>query len=276
VAGGETALAEALATARAAAPLRRAAERRVTFDDLPALGPAGREVSRREIADMGVTIVTFANGATLTFKHTEFDHGVVEVRLRFGRGLGGLPADRPALAWAQNLVAPSGIADLDLDAMQRMLTGRRIGMGFSIDDDAFVLGSQTSAPDLSDELRLLATKLADPGWDPRLFARARQASLGGYDLQFASATARAGRELQAFLRHTRRHHRRPVPRLLRAVACRRAGPRDHRRRRQPRRRGGGDAADRRRAADARRSARRVRSGCDPAAGARSPAGDLHP
>jgi zinc protease len=200
VAGGETALAQALAAARAAAPLRRAAERRVTFDDLPALGPAGREVSRREIADMGVTIVTFANGATLTFKHTEFDHGVVEVRLRFGRGLAGLPADRPALAWAQNLVAPSGVADLDLEAMQRMLTGRRIGMGFSIDDDAFVLGSQTSAPDLPDELRLLATKLADPGWDPRLFARARQASLDGYDLQFASAAARAGRELQAFLR----------------------------------------------------------------------------
>lgn len=200
VAGGETALAQALAAARAAAPAQRTAVRAVSFDDLPRLGPPGREVSRREIADMGVTIVTFANGSTLTFKHTEFDHGVVEVRLRFGRGISGLSPDRPGLAWAQTLVAASGVADIDLEGLQRMLTGRRIGMGFTIDDDAFVLGSQTSAPDLPDELRLLATKLADPGWDPRLFTRSQNETLSSYDLQYASASARAGRELRGFLR----------------------------------------------------------------------------
>jgi len=200
VTGGTAALAQALAAARATAPAARVAARRVSFDDLPRLGAPGREVSRREIADMGVTIVTFANGATLTFKHTEFDHGVVEVRLRFGRGVSGLSPDRPGLGWAQTLVAASGVADIDLEGLQRMLTGRRIGMGFTIADDAFVLGSQTSAPDLPDELRLLATKLADPGWDPRLFARSQNSTLSGYDLQFASARARAARELRGFLR----------------------------------------------------------------------------
>ena len=95
------------------------------------------------------------------------------------------------------LVAPSGLAGLDLDGMERLLTGRRIGLAFSIDEDAFVLAGQTSAADLPDQLRLLATKLAHPRWDPALLARFRSSALDGYDLQFASASARAGRELGA-------------------------------------------------------------------------------
>ena len=75
--GGETALAEGLAAARAAAPAARTAERPVSFDDLPRLGRPGRVVSRRRIEDMDVTIVTFANGSTLTFKHTDYDRGSV-------------------------------------------------------------------------------------------------------------------------------------------------------------------------------------------------------
>ena len=96
--GGATALAEGLAAARAAAPATRAAERLVSFDDLPAPGRPGREVSRRVIADMGVTIVRFANGATLTHKRTEFDRGTVHVQLRFGHGIAGIAPERPRSA----------------------------------------------------------------------------------------------------------------------------------------------------------------------------------
>ena len=91
-------------------PPTRAAERRVSFDDLPPLGPPGREVSRQRIADMDVTIVRFANGSTLTFKQTDFEHGTVNVPLRFGHGMAGLPPDRKSLAWLGPLVAPSGVA----------------------------------------------------------------------------------------------------------------------------------------------------------------------
>ncbi|MGQ0661965.1 M16 family metallopeptidase [Sphingosinicella sp.] len=200
IAGGATALAEGLATARAAAPATRAAERRVSFDDLPALGRPGREVSRRTIADMGVTIVRFANGATLTHKRTEFDRSAVAVQLRFGRGIAGISPNGANYGWMSPLVAPSGLAGLDLDGMERLLTGRRIGMSFSIDEDAFVLGGQTSVADLPDQLRLLATKLVHPRWDPALLARFRSSALDGYDLQFASASARAGRELGSVIR----------------------------------------------------------------------------
>ena len=126
---------------------------------------------------MDVTIVRFANGSTLTFKRTEFERGSVQVRLRFGRGMAGLSPERPSLAWLSGLVAGSGLADLDLDGMERLLTGRRIGLAFAVDEDAFVLSGQTNDADLADQLRLLVTKLTHPRWDPALFARYRTAAV---------------------------------------------------------------------------------------------------
>ena len=198
--GGATALAEGLAAARAVAPAVRQAERSVSFDDLPPLGPPGREVSRRRIDDLDVTIVRFANGSTLTFKRTRFEEGEVNVRLRFGRGTAGLSPEQPSLGWMTPLVAPSGLAGLDLDGMERLLTGRRMLLAFGADEDAFVLSGTTNAADLGDQLRLLVTKLTHPRWDPTLFARFRAGALDNYQLQFASASARARRELSALVR----------------------------------------------------------------------------
>jgi zinc protease len=190
----------ALAAAEKAAPATRQADRNVTMEDLPPLGPPGKEVSRERIADMGVTIVRFANGSSLVFKQTDFDKGSVQVQLRFGEGLTGLSRDRPSLAWLGGLIGPSGLATLDLDAMERLLTGRRIGLSFAATEDAFVLGSSTNGTDLADQLRLLATKLAFPRWDAPLLARFKSAALEQYDLSFASASARAGREFAGFTR----------------------------------------------------------------------------
>jgi zinc protease len=200
VEGGETALAEGLAAARAAAPAIRAADRQVSFDALPPLGPPGREVSRERIDDLDVTIVRFANGSTLTFKPTRFERGSIHVRLRFGAGISGLDPARPSLGWLAGLVAPSGLAGLDLEGMERLLTGRRIGLAFQAAEDAFVLAGQTNADDLDDQLRLLATKLTHPEWDAALLARFRTAAVESFDLHFSSASARAARELGGVIR----------------------------------------------------------------------------
>jgi zinc protease len=200
IAGGETVLAEGLAAARATAPAQREADRRVTFRDLPALGAPGRVVSRRRIEDMDVTIVRFANGSTLTFKHTEFDRGSVSVQLRFGGGVSAMSPTRPSLGWLQGLIAPSGLANLDLSGMERLLTGRRIGLSFGIDEDAFALGGATNAADLQDQLRFLATKLVRPRWDAALLQRFRTAAVESFDLNSSSASARAGRELGGVIR----------------------------------------------------------------------------
>ena len=191
-------LPEALAAAERATPAERAAERKVTMDDLPTLGAPGREVSRTQIADLGATIVRFANGSSLVFKKTDFEKGRVNVNLRFGNGISGLPADRKTIAWMAPLVGSTGVANLDLDALERLLTGRRITMGFGVSEDAFELGGTTRAEELGDQLRLLATKLAFPRWDATMFDRYKTSALENYQLSFSSATARAGREFGGF------------------------------------------------------------------------------
>jgi zinc protease len=200
IAGGETALAEGLAAARATAPAQREIERRVTFNDLPRLGAPGRILSRQRIEDMDATIVRFANGTTLTFKHTEYERGSVSLQLRFGGGVSAISPTRPSLGWLSGLVAPSGLANLDLSGMERLLTGRRINLVFGIDEDAFVLGGATNGADLPDQLRFLAAKLMRPRWDAALLQRFRTAAVESFELNFSSASARAGRELSGIIR----------------------------------------------------------------------------
>lgn len=190
----------ALAAAEKIAPATRQADRKISMDNLPPIGAPGREVSRRTIDDLGVTIVTFANGSTLTFKQSDFEKGSVQVQLRFGGGLTAIDPKTPSMGWAAGAIASSGMADLDLDAMERLLTGRRMAMTFAMDDDAFILSGQTNGADLGDQLRLLATKLAFPRWDPQVFGRLRAGALESYELAFASATARASREFGGVLR----------------------------------------------------------------------------
>jgi zinc protease len=195
VEGGNAAVAAALDSAEKTLPATRAGEREVSFDALPPLGPPGKPLSRERVEDMDVTIVRFANGSTLTFKQTDYEKGSVSVRLRLGNGISGLSPTVPSPLWLSGAIAPSGLADLDLDAMERLLTGRRIGMDVGVAEDALVLAGTTNAQDLADQLRLLATKLAYPRWDAALFARYKAGALENYELSFASAAARAGREV---------------------------------------------------------------------------------
>lgn len=195
-----TGVAQALAAAEAAAPAERQAERRVSMDDLPPLGAPGREVSRERIADLDATIVRFANGSSLVFKRTDFEKGSVSTTLRFGRGMTGLAADRKSLAWMAPLLGSTGVGPFDLDGLERLLTGRRMSMSFAIAEDAFELRGSTRAEELGDQLRLLATKIVAPHFDPALFQRSKIAALENYELAFSSASARMGREFGAVAR----------------------------------------------------------------------------
>jgi zinc protease len=195
-----TGLGQALAAAEASAPAARRPDRRVSLDDLPPLGPPGREVSRQRIADLDSTIVRFANGSSLVFKQTGYDKGSVNVALRFGRGIAALPADRKSPAWMASLLGSSGVGPFDLDGLERLLTGRRMSMSFGMDDEALVLRGSTRAEELGDQLRLLATKIVAPHFDSALFQRSKTAALESYDLDFSSASSRMSREFGAVAR----------------------------------------------------------------------------
>ncbi len=173
----------------------------VTFADLPALGKPGTVASRQSMPEIGLERVTFANGVRLLVFSNPSETGRVYVRTRFGGGYGELPANRPSPAWAaDSALMEGGVGKLDQGDLEQLTAGRRIGLDFGIDDDAFLLGAMTSPGDYKDQLRLMAAKLAAPGWDPAPIARARaaaQAAQAGFN---SSPSGVLSRDLDSLLR----------------------------------------------------------------------------
>ncbi|HEX8301547.1 M16 family metallopeptidase [Sphingomonas sp.] len=171
----------------------------VSFDALPKLGAPGVVALRQTVLEAAqIEQVTFANGVKLLMRQDQAETGKVYVRVRFGGGINALPADRQTPAWAaEPALMASGVGNYGQEELDALTGRRQIGLDFSIDEDAFVLGAQTTKADLADQLKLFAAKLAAPGWDPNPVIRARAATLSAYAGLSASPDAVLSRDLEA-------------------------------------------------------------------------------
>lgn len=154
---------------------------KVSFDQLPKLGAAGKVVSRTPIEGLGMEQIKFANGVKMLLFSNDGETGKIYINVRFGRGLQALPKNKVTPAWAGPAALLSGVGDVDQNALDRMTSGRKIGAGFDMGDNTFSLRAQTRASDLLDQLRLLAAFISSPRWDPAPVVRARASFLAGYD-----------------------------------------------------------------------------------------------
>jgi zinc protease len=180
---------------------KRRAQASVDFSKLPSLGKPGAVASRTKIPQFDMEQVNFVNGTRLLLFPNAGETGRVYVRVRFGGGYAALPSNRPTPAWAGDLaLVAGGIGKLDQGDLDQLTAGRRIGLDFGIDDDAFTLGAMSSPADYADQLRLMAAKLAFPGWDPAPVARARAAALAGFAGYDSSPDGVLSRDLEGLLR----------------------------------------------------------------------------
>ena len=179
---------------------KRTALGTVDFSKLPSLGAPSKIVSREAVPDLDMEKIVFTNGVRLMLYANSGETNRVYVRVRWGGGYSALPATRRTPAWAGDLaLVASGIGTLGQEQLDQLTTGRRLGMDFAIDADAFVLGGVSSPADYKDQLRLLADKLAAPGWDPSPIARAKAVMLAGYSGLDASPDGVLSRDLEFFL-----------------------------------------------------------------------------
>src|SRR3546814_13406980 len=66
------------------------------------------------------------------------------VNVRFGHGYQAFSPGKPVPSWAGNYaLMASGVGELGQDELDRLTTGRRIGMQFNIDDEAFEMNAVT-------------------------------------------------------------------------------------------------------------------------------------
>ena len=172
----------------------------VSFDRLPKLGPPATVVRRAPLTSLGMETVELSNGVRLILFPNNAEAGKILVTVRFGRGLQALPSNQPTFAWAgESALVSSGIGDLGQDELDRLTSARRINMGFDIGDDAFALKAVTRPADFDDQMKLLAAKLAAPGWDPAPVNRARAAMNVGIETLGTSPQSVLNRDLQQLL-----------------------------------------------------------------------------
>ncbi|MGE4321693.1 MAG: M16 family metallopeptidase [Sphingobium sp.] len=199
-AGTEQRLSDALAAPVRAATGARLADRVVTMDDLPVIGAPGTVVSRGPVGLPGMEGVTFSNGVKLVLFANDAETEKVRINVRFGKGRQAFSPTKPVASWAgEYALVASGIGTLGQRELDDLTNGRRMGMDFSIDDDAFELQAVTRPADYKDQLRLFATKLHAPGWDPAPVARVKTGAGVAYDAMSRSPDAVLGRDLNWLL-----------------------------------------------------------------------------
>lgn len=198
--GVDAKLAAAVAAPVKAATNARLADKPVTMDDLPSLGTPGAVVSRTQAGLPGMESISFANGVKLILFANDAEPEKVRINVRFGHGQQAFSPTRPVASWAGDyaLVA-SGIGKLGQRELDELTIGRRMGLDFGIDDDAFELQAVTRPADYKDQLRLFAAKLAAPGWDPAPIGRVKTGAIVAYDAMSRSPDAVLGRDLNWLL-----------------------------------------------------------------------------
>ena len=170
--GGEGGLSAAFREAEAH-PVAQLAEEATKPWNHTNFGAPGQVVERREVADLGLTFVRFANGVRLTVKPTSFAKDQVQAAVYFGHGLLSASKDRPSPTWASSAFLNGGLSDLSVEDVKQVLSGRTYTAGFGIEDDAFVLNGTTRPKDLDLQLQVLAAYMTSPGWRPEAFDRNR-------------------------------------------------------------------------------------------------------
>ncbi|MEG3147155.1 insulinase family protein [Sphingomonas sp. RT2P30] len=166
--GDDKALAAALATARDVT-LAAGGQESVVAWPYSSFGTPGHVIARTT-DEVGVTIVTFANGTRLAVKPTKFIAGGVSVQVSFGRGIVSLKPEQAHSRWLAAFGGPAwlqgGTNKLTWGAMQRALEGHNAGLSLAIGDTNFAIGGDTRTNELPFETQLLAAYFADSAYRP--------------------------------------------------------------------------------------------------------------
>ncbi len=193
-------MASALKTAVTANKSARLAESALSFDALPKLGAPGTVTSQQTMPRLEMTKLELSNGVRALLYPNKAESGQIRVLVRFGKGYQAVTPAQGDLLWAGPLVlGENGVGQLKRTQIDQMVNGRRIELNFGIDSNAFEFSANTRADDLADQLRLIATKLEQPGWDPLPVERAKSLAKSGYDSFEMSATSVLQRDLEYLL-----------------------------------------------------------------------------
>lgn len=138
-------------------------------------GAPGAIAKRERVDDLGIELVTFANGARLNIKKTDFEAGRIGIQARIGNGSITEPPDQRGLAaLAGSTFTAGGLGKHSVDDLRRILAGKNVGFQFRPEADALAFSGGTTPEDLALQLQLLAAHVTDPGYRPEALRQAHK------------------------------------------------------------------------------------------------------
>jgi zinc protease len=154
--------------------------------------------SRREIPELGVTVVKFANGVEAWFKPTDFKNDQVLFSLGASGGTSLAEPDKyPEAQLATSLVGLSGAGGHSAVELQKLLAGKIAGASpfFTLSTQG-ISGSSTPA-NLETGLQLLNLDFTAPGDDPDGFGLIKRQLEAAYANRGSNPNALFGEKLSA-------------------------------------------------------------------------------
>ena len=127
----------------------------------------GTVVRRREIADIGVTVVTFSNGVEAWLKPTDFKNDQI-IYSMYAKGGGSVASDADYLQarFATQYVELSGLGGLNAVALDKMLAGTLASSSTYIAGSTHGISGSASPADLETALQLTYLGFTAPGDNP--------------------------------------------------------------------------------------------------------------
>ncbi|MBP6012175.1 MAG: insulinase family protein [Alphaproteobacteria bacterium] len=164
-------------------------------------GKPGQVADRKQIDDLGVTLVRFANGVKLNIKPTTFEKDTIYVSTRFDGGYIHMPRNKIGLNFAMPFgFIEGGLKKLTTDELEETLAGRIVSTDLDIDEEAFEFSGRTNVRDLSLQMQLMAAYATDPAYRTSGIERLQSAA-ENFLKQYSSSPSRVlSRETQILLR----------------------------------------------------------------------------
>jgi len=170
----EAQLRDAMASAAAVAPTpwNDAATGRALMESIP---DPGAIKDRREIAQLGVTIVRFANGVEAWLKPTDFQNDEVLYSLVSKGGASLAPSDKFVEALlSPALVQLSGVGGHRAVDLQKLLAGKLARASAAVSLSTHAISGSARPVDLETGLQLLNLTFTAPGNDEEAFANIKK------------------------------------------------------------------------------------------------------
>mgnify|MGYP006195909031 CR=1 FL=1 len=128
---------------------------------------AGRVTATRELPEIGVTVLTLSNGATVWLKPTDFknDQIVFTAYAKGGTSLAG-PADYHEAMLSPTLVSLSGVGGFTPVELDKLLPGRLVDVSPYMSTYTHGISGSSTPRDLETALQLLHLYMAEPNEGP--------------------------------------------------------------------------------------------------------------